>query len=358
MASLDSCLLDLPLTNNTKNDIVDQFWGANAVPRRIDYTDIDLRAYWDYYIEECSHALHDGGRHISARSHRNILEIVQYLKDSLLRDDIKAALQSNLSVPTPPNEEKLLDSSIDLAARLLLMIDFGNLQYGFSGRRQLDWDKGCLKDFVNTYFSVIPTLGHERVKLDKTFNALNLGHIAGVEIAWTKNLADHLRMTDDDTKVSIFYHASFLKCQSKSSLLPPGLVAETLRTLALLFPQSDPSTRKWMLRLCSSNNLDPNLLHCGHLKTDNRQIEDFTFWHDRLVILKQVFDEARPSTLSQWWYDRRNGVQWYTFWVAILVLVLTLFFGLVQCIEGALQLQRTTATPSHQISLKLLSRSM
>lgn len=54
-------------------------------------------------------------------------------------------------------------------------------------------------------------------------------------------------------------------------------------------------------------------------------------------MLKQVFDEAHPRTLAQWWHDRRNGVQWYTFWVAVLVLVLTILFGLIQSIEGGLQ---------------------
>ena len=46
---------------------------------------------------------------------------------------------------------------------------------------------------------------------------------------------------------------------------------------------------------------------------------------------------TKPSTISQFRYDRRNGVQWYTFWVAVLVLVLTVAFGVIQSIEGALQ---------------------
>jgi hypothetical protein len=96
----------------------------------------------------------------------------------------------------------------------------------------------------------------------------------------------------------------------------------------------------WFKKLSSYVKIDPRLIKCGHLRADDRQIENFTFWHDRLVILKQVFDEARPSTLSQWWFDRRNGVQWYTFWVAILVLILTIFFGFAQCVEGALQVYK------------------
>lgn len=70
---------------------------------------------------------------------------------------------------------------------------------------------------------------------------------------------------------------------------------------------------------------------------EDRQIENFVFWHDRLVILKGFFDEAEPSTLSEWWYDRRKKVQWYTFWVAAVVLILTVFFGLVQSVEGGMQ---------------------
>ena len=85
------------------------------------------------------------------------------------------------------------------------------------------------------------------------------------------------------------------------------------------------------------SNLDYQAVKCDRLRAIDRHIDNFAFWRDRLVVLKQVFDEAEPSTLSQWWCDRRNEVQWYTFWVAILVLVLTLVFGFVQCIEGALQ---------------------
>jgi hypothetical protein len=120
-------------------------------------------------------------------------------------------------------------------------------------------------------------------------------------------------------------------------LFPEGLVEETLRTLALLFPGNDPDGKKWFMRLPSGLNLDQNAINCGYLKTDDRQIEHFKFWHDRLAILKQVFDEAQPKTISQWWYDRRNGVQWYTFWVAVLVLALTIFFGVIQSVEGGLQ---------------------
>ncbi|KAF2468727.1 uncharacterized protein BDR25DRAFT_315715 [Lindgomyces ingoldianus] len=340
MAFLTTGLLETPLHSSTQNTIIDSFWGPVPILHRRSLDGIDLEAYWSFYFKECEHALHDGGRHVTARTHQDILDIVALLRDHESRDDIRDSLRSKLS-RTYLNEGDLLDSSIDLAARLLLMIDFGNLQYGFSGRRQLRWDKGRLKDYLKSYFGTPPALGHDRVKLERVFNACNLGRIAGVELIPTDNLIDHLRLTDDDTKVYIFHHASFLKCQSRSTIMPDGLADETLRTLALLFPQSDPHTRKWFRQLPPPFLLDPQLIQCGHLKTDDRQIEHFVFWHDRLVILKQIFDEATPRHISQWWYDRRNGVQWYTFWVAIMVLGLTLLFGLVQCIEGAMQVYGT-----------------
>lgn len=129
----------------------------------------------------------------------------------------------------------------------------------------------------------------------------------------------------------------------EQAILPMALIEETLHTLALLLPEHDKSLSAWFTA-CQATELkkgkpplDPLAKECGQLKVEQRQIEKFVYWHDRLVILKQAFDEAEPNSVRQWWYDRRKRVQWYTFWVAVLVLVLTIFFGLVQSIEGALQ---------------------
>ena len=54
-------------------------------------------------------------------------------------------------------------------------------------------------------------------------------------------------------------------------------------------------------------------------------------------MLKQTFDESEPQTIRSWWYDDRKKVQWYTFWVAVLVLVLTIVFGFIQSISGIIQ---------------------
>src|SRR6266536_4475395 len=122
-------------------------------------------------------------------------------------------------------------------------------------------------------------------------------------------------------------------------MFPDHFIEETLRTIAFHFPKYDLASKKWYQRVASESTygLDMQLVETGNLNAEMRQIENFRYWHDRLVILKEVYDEARPNTLSQWWHDRRNGVQWYTFWVALWVLMLTITFGAVQCVEGALQ---------------------
>jgi hypothetical protein len=129
-----------------------------------------------------------------------------------------------------------------------------------------------------------------------------------------------------------------------SNIFPEGLLEETLDTLALLFPTSDKKIESWYRKISrlapAPLLLDQKVTRCGQLRLEKRRVEHFKFWHDRLVILKQEFDHSRPSTLSQWWVDRRNSVQWYTFWVAVFVIFLTIFFGLVQSVLSALQLYK------------------
>lgn len=77
-------------------------------------------------------------------------------------------------------------------------------------------------------------------------------------------------------------------------------------------------------------------MKCSQLKLEEGQIDHFEFWHDRLVALKQYFDDSRPRTIKQWWFDDRKRAQW--FWVAIMLVFYTILFGVIQCIEGGGQI--------------------
>ncbi|KAH7308858.1 hypothetical protein BKA65DRAFT_559725 [Rhexocercosporidium sp. MPI-PUGE-AT-0058] len=339
MTTLNGPLNKTSIDAATRTEIIESFWPENG-SSRYRQDELDWESYFWYYARQCHDALIDQGQHVLARTHQDILDIVHQLEDLTPRDAIKESLRSRLPTRHRPNEDEILDGAIDLAARLHLMVNIAVDNLVISGQAQLKWSSGILRDFLNHHFSEPQVLGNDGIKLEQMFTASNLERIAGIQIKPTDNLADHLRMIDKEDKVvAIFHHASFLNWQN-CKIYPDGLGEETLRTLSLIFPQHDKQTREWLKRHPESYRIDKTLLKCDPLQLDDRQIEKFHFWHDRLIILKQAFDQSRPATISQWWYDRRNGVQWYTFWIAVVVLFLTIFFGMVQSIEGALQVYK------------------
>ncbi|KAJ5404356.1 hypothetical protein N7509_004227 [Penicillium cosmopolitanum] len=214
------------------------------------------------------------------------------------------------------------------------MLDIGEFRNGHSGRNPLLWVQGSLQDFVQENLAEANSEPDDGIRFEKSFNLIRMVGIAGFDVELTSNLSDHLRFRDSDKTVKIFHHASFLEAHKRTSAYPPGLVDETLATLALFFPKGDKETERWYKKQGNADELDKSILR--RPKVD-MGIKEYRYWHDRLVILKTEFDESRPSTIAQWWNDRRDVSQWYPLWVAI---SLTVLFGLVQSIEGALQVYK------------------
>ncbi|PMD14935.1 hypothetical protein NA56DRAFT_582775 [Hyaloscypha hepaticicola] len=231
-----------------------------------------------------------------------------------------------------------LDASMTLAARVLLMVSIGDFGLSVTIGQPILWESGPLQRVVDGVFE--PATGHlETFRLPKIFNAVNLGRIAGIKVCWTSNLADHLLMNDDEGMVTLFHHVTFLKLHQKSDclLLSDALISETILTLALLLPSNCRATRKYFEKCRARFSLDPAAGYCGHMSARARRIESFRHWKDRLTILKQAFDDSEPHTISSWWYDDRKRVQWYTFWIAALVFLLTVVFGTIQSITAVIQ---------------------
>ena len=90
------------------------------------------------------------------------------------------------------------------------MIDIGRVPAAWSGTTPLEWTTDSLQTFIAGNFSSKTELSEEKVKLERMFIGQNLGRIAGLKIIWTNNLVNHLKLSMDDTQVSIFHHASFL----------------------------------------------------------------------------------------------------------------------------------------------------
>ena len=194
-----------PLPVATKTEIIHQFWGSQP--------DLEIpEAYWSFFDLECEWGL----RNIShAWTPRDLIETVTSLKSGHLRHETQKLLRQKLT-NVHENELELIDKTIDLCARLLLMIDFYQYRaFSFTDRRMLIWTSGTLQACVSLGFSRKYSLEHKNIKLERTFNAESLEKYAGIRVEPTTNLLDHLRLYDDDTLLHIFHQASFLKHQAQ-----------------------------------------------------------------------------------------------------------------------------------------------
>ncbi|KAF8535181.1 hypothetical protein BDD12DRAFT_753359 [Trichophaea hybrida] len=186
--------------------------------------------------------------------------------------------------------------------------------------------------------------------LDDGFNVLNLKRFANVHLVFTDNLADHFVFHRDTRRLHIFRSGYFLTLHLSpsnrttlcSDVFDMDFLHETRQTMDLLFPRHSRRWTKYLRKLQERKRLD---LEFGQMPigTPSRRIEqpftlsDFRFYGKRLAILIDAFDSAKPTSLSQLWYDRRNKQTWYTLWIAVTVFFLTLLFGLISSVTAIMQ---------------------
>jgi len=213
LQDLNISLQSFPIPAGIRNQIQAAFWGEDDVANdhkaqpSADY-------YFDaYYSPRCQHFAREGGRHISSRTHSDIAQIASWILQDHSRDDVRSRLL-NQATDQEPNE-KTIESSIDMCASLLGMVECGKQDFVFSGRNPIIWMHGTLRDCLAQRFTAQTTLDARNLRLTKGFTGRTLSRIGGIKIKWTTNLVDHLLLTDDDQAVYIFQCASFLKLQKK-----------------------------------------------------------------------------------------------------------------------------------------------
>lgn len=235
--------------------------------------------------------------------------------------------------------EHLAPTLIDLAVDVWSMLSVAKFPGDISYDEPIHWeDNVTLTELVRKCFPLVPE-SQDIVKLPQTFTAAHLEKIGGIQVIWTSNLADHLLLKEDDTKLMLFHQVSILKLHqiSPNNIFPKGLVNETIRTISLLVPPALGEPTPWFRQQQQMHKIDAEAGNCNRLNSSQRQIKNFVFWRDRLVLLKRTLDDAEPRNLSQLWWDDRKKTQWFTFWVAVMVFILTLFFGIVQSVASIVQ---------------------
>jgi hypothetical protein len=117
---------------------------------------------------------------------------------------------------------------------------------------------------------------------------------------------------------------------SQADVIPDAVIDETMLSLRLLFPDWDPYTSKFF------NKIDQNTLGEDGVYPERIYLTNFHYWRDRL--LEVCFEyQSPPSAWRQIWTDRRNRLQWYTFWLAVAIFILTIVFGLISSITACMQ---------------------
>ncbi|KAI0202366.1 hypothetical protein F4808DRAFT_421316 [Astrocystis sublimbata] len=304
-----------------------------------------LQPYLRYYARQCRQVTSvamSNGAVFPLRTNAEMLDIIVAIRNATPRDDLIANLETNWCAAAEPLsfDPDIIQNAIDLAVRILTMIDVGNFSNVYTGREPITWTSGTLTEFLKAQglFDALPKIPCDGIKLDTEFHVYNIELIAGLEVELTTNLCDHLLLQEDHNGrvVYIFHHAAFLQSHSTDPIVfPADFIEETLHTLGILFPKGSRKVERWYRGKAKQEDLDPTLLRCRHPK---RRIEDYKYWRDRLVNLKEAFDEPGSRSLRQWWHDRRDATQWYTLWIAVFF---TVFFGLAQTVIGILQLYKS-----------------
>ena len=267
----------------------------------------------------------------------------------LLADHSRASIAQELQAEFPSSSLAQILRSIDLTARLWLMVHVRSEDFPIgplSDMTESSWvGSSSLKTFIDMIFPRIsnspPTNGN---RIDPGFTVPNLCKICRIKVQWTANLRDHLHYDHTTATLYLFPHkicliSHFESCQA----LPKDLVSETIRTLDLLFPFGKESTQKYLDETSQSfhRTSSRNLSRATHFG-------EFQFWGKRLMELHEVFNEA-PRSILQMWYDRRNPIQWWTFWLAAFIALLTVLFGVISSYTGFRQV--VLAQKSYDLAL-------
>jgi hypothetical protein len=110
-------------------------------------------------------------------------------------------------------QNDLADESMFLAASLLTMTKVDNYEPS-EQHLSLSWPKDkCLSDVLHERWANVQVMKDVTVDLEKSFTALSLDRIGGLDIIWTWELANHLLLADDNHKIHLFHGLTCLHWQ-------------------------------------------------------------------------------------------------------------------------------------------------
>ena len=292
------------------------------------------------------------------KKYQDLAAIIRCLEEH--RDEPRDAIVARLQSIFPQSSQDHITRSVDLAVGLWMSLNVrardAPVGPWLSDVTTVEWtQKQSLRNLVEDTFpkcaiSLAPTLStlYDRAHIDPAFNVMALQKICRVNVKWTSNLKDHLRFDHSRRTVHIYPHkVCLLNHFEWCNVYPRDLLLETIQTLDLLFPYGDNSTERYL----EESNQPFYRTSSSFTQACPSSLAEFCYWRQRLMELDRVFREP-PTSVDRLWYDRRNPMQWYTFWLAVLIAILSVVFGSLGTYIGFKQIE--LAERSIQISLSQL----
>ncbi|KAG4444414.1 hypothetical protein IFR05_000005 [Cadophora sp. M221] len=254
------------------------------------------------------------------------------------RPVLREALWKEPHFPASSNSIDQLNRKIELSLRLWLVL---SIRDGYaSTKKSIAWDDTTsLQDFITKQFRKPKLLSPLNEKifdfvLPDNFTVIKVRRYSGIEIEWTSSFSEHLDLNRENRTLKVFRmkHYVYGLRKSKIEMIPNEVIDEYIKTMNLLFPSSDPKTQKFLRKRLKKQSfgMEGPVGYPGPL-----YLSDFHFWRDRLSTLYAEFCQPPPS-MTQLFNDRRNVLQWYTFWFAVLIVGLTLVFGIISSVTAGL----------------------
>ena len=342
MASLQSPLSSPP-SHAAELLIASQFWCKQIPPQEQNA----YRTYFRYYATECNRlrlglSKDSWQSTMVATTHEQNLFIVSLLLQS--KHSKRPHIRSLIRERWLNADDKAINRSIDFALRTWLTINIRENAFSLHTPRTptVQWnDETTLVGFVERCFLSAETT--RDLRFEDTFTAANIRRLSGIEVEWTPCLADHLRFDARRRLLRVYPFKQVLVDNLKlwgekddseketASLIPLTVLQDALLSLNLLFRHWDPLTDNFMLE-------HDQTFHLETLTQPSRtpSLSDFHHFRDRLYELHCAF-HSPPVGWTQIWADRRNPQQWYTFWLAFIIFVLTVVFGVISSAAAIVQ---------------------
>ncbi|KAI0539501.1 hypothetical protein GGR58DRAFT_464557 [Xylaria digitata] len=285
-------------------------------------------------------------------SKHGVDEITEYIR--FLRENfINAKTQAILNNQTPQKtDDYILSRTLDLAASIWLTV-----------RVDTEMASGCvawksnesLQTSIQSQFTSVTTI--DDTKRDIIPRSLTIAHLCknyGFTVSWTDDLRYHLSVDWESQRITVYEHLIYL-CNfityPAPTPTPTEILEEAVDTINLLFPSDQKRTKKFLKK---ENKTFNRLGYCGREK--RMRLSDYRHWRERIRVLKEALDDPQKGyhqlVLDK---ERRNFLNWATFWIAFVVALLTIIsivFGVVGIVYAVLSY--SISVKSYKISVDSL----